>query len=737
MHRWKTLSLLMLALLFTGILSAADPAASFNRSKIDRALMKEIERSQRTDAQKNSYRLLKSKGKTWTCDVIIRYTDINEILRLGIKPQAVYSTLLTARVTVEQVQRLSTARSVSFIEAGKSSEVKLDKSRIEMKVDKLNSGNATGTALKGKGVIVGVIDSGIDWKHQDFRKDSDTTKTRILFLWDQTDERTGVGPATFNYGAEYTSALINDELDGTPAGKVLEDDPNGHGTHVAGIAAGDGSTSGGVYIGVAPEADLIIVKGGNGGFTSTNVINGIAYIRQKAEALGKPFVINMSLGGHNGAHDGTDAQEVVVDEELNGKSGRQIVMAAGNEGSDRIHSNDLLAKGEQKVITLTVPAYTPQADAENDVVYITMWHQAGDAFTVSVKRPDNTVVSAGPRKKVSSSNAAGYVEVSNMQGTANSKGALETTITIADSAENAAPMAGDWIITVKCDSNKVNGVFDLWIAGVTIPGADFTDGHTMNKLVGVPATAELGITVGSYVTKWSWTAMDGLTYSYNGDSRLNDYSTFSSMGPTRDGRQKPDVSAPGQAIAAPRSSLKNPPAHELIGAGGKYVVEQGTSMATPQVAGLIALMLQHQPALSALKIRSVLTTTARKDSLTGASESDQWGFGKVDAVAAISGTTSVRYASGNVPAQFRLEQNYPNPFNPSTTVGFTLRVSGLTNLKVYDALGREVSTLVNEYLEAGVYHERTFNAGGLASGIYFARLTSGGESRMQKMMLVK
>ena len=89
------------------------------------------------------------------------------------------------------------------------------------------------------------------------------------------------------------------------------------------------------------------------------------------------------------------------------------------------------------------------------------------------------------------------------------------------------------------------------------------------------------------------------------------------------------------------------------------------------------------------------------------------------------------------PEQFRLDRNYPNPFNPSTTVGFTLHVSGLTTLKIYDALGREVSTLVNEHLEAGVYHERTFNASHLASGIYFARLTSGGASRMQKMMLVK
>ncbi len=84
-----------------------------------------------------------------------------------------------------------------------------------------------------------------------------------------------------------------------------------------------------------------------------------------------------------------------------------------------------------------------------------------------------------------------------------------------------------------------------------------------------------------------------------------------------------------------------------------------------------------------------------------------------------------------------LLQNYPNPFNPSTTLGFTLQVPGLTTLKIYDALGRELATLVNEHLEAGVYHERTFDASHLASGIYFARLTSGGTSQMKKMSLIK
>ncbi|MBP6672158.1 MAG: T9SS type A sorting domain-containing protein, partial [Bacteroidetes bacterium] len=89
------------------------------------------------------------------------------------------------------------------------------------------------------------------------------------------------------------------------------------------------------------------------------------------------------------------------------------------------------------------------------------------------------------------------------------------------------------------------------------------------------------------------------------------------------------------------------------------------------------------------------------------------------------------------PTVFALSENYPNPFNPSTTIEFTLQNTGLTTLKVYNAVGQEVATLVNEVLEAGVYHQKQFNAGNLASGIYFARLTSGSQSQLKKLVLIK
>lgn len=668
--------------------------------------------------------------------VIVYTTSVKNFPSVGTQPMSFNGTLCVVHATYDQLVQLSNLPEVSYIEAPRTSYVRLDKSIPEMHVDKLHDGSFNGTVYKGQGTIVGVFDTGIDWKHQDFRFDSDTTKSRILFIWDQTDTRTGMAPAGYTYGVEYTQAQIDDELDGSPTGTVLEQDVVGHGTHVASIAAGDGSTSGGLYQGVAPEAELIIVKGGDDGFATDNIINGITYIRQKAVAAGKPFVINLSLGNHDGAHDGTSAEEIAIDAELTGTTGRQIVIAAGNEGSDAIHSDSTVASGTTNTIFFDIPSYTPTPGSQNDYVVLDMWYHPHDSITVSISTPNNTTISARTSQQMSQSTTQGRVEIYNAENGTNPKnGDRECYIQIFDATSGTVPVAGQWKISIKGESINDGGAYDVWIASTTMNNVVFTTGATFRKLVGMPGTAKKSITVGAYATKWSWKSVDSKTYSYTEANRVNNFSTFSSMGPTRDGRLKPDVSAPGQAIAAALSSSSSPDQSNEVFGGG-YVIEQGTSMASPHVAGLVALLLQANPALTPEQIRADLTASARKDSFTGSENNPQWGHGKVDATAALQAVLSIRQEPTVTPSAFALFQNYPNPFNPSTTIRFEIPFRSKVLLEVYSSLGKKIATVVNDELDKGVYAS-SFNGTGLASGIYFYVLQSSSGIQSRKMLLLK
>lgn len=260
----------------------------------------------------------------------------------GVEIQATIGHIATAKTTREGLLHLAKLTEVERIDISRFMQPCLDVSRISTEVDHLYSGNPS---YRGNGVLVAIFDSGIDWRHEDFI--DNFGKFRILYLWDVTDNA-GPHPTGFDYGSEYTQAQINDEIDGSPTGLVREKDTNSHGTHVAGIAGGDGSATGHGYdakrySGMAPQADLIIVKGGDNSYSTANQINGTAYIMAKAEQLGRPVVINFSIGGHAGAHDGTELHEQAIDAAVG--PGKAIVIAAMNDGGEPLHASGSVAQG--------------------------------------------------------------------------------------------------------------------------------------------------------------------------------------------------------------------------------------------------------------------------------------------------------------------------------------------------------------------------------------------------------
>ncbi|RYF70859.1 MAG: hypothetical protein EOO39_14935, partial [Cytophagaceae bacterium] len=331
---------------------------------------------------------------------VIVYTKKGAALRdSGMVINSVLPTFATAWVTTEQISRMSYMNEVKYIGVSEVDQLHNDVARGGSGVDMLHNGALNGTPYKGKGVIVAIYDSGIDWDHLDFRDPVDPTKSRIIRLWDQTITATGseAPPAGYSYGVEYTQAHINDELDGSPAGFVRENDTNGHGTHVSGTAAGNGAARADrKYAGMAPEADIIFIKGGNGSFPITNSVDAITYLQGLATTLGRPIVLNMSIGGLAGAHDGTRPHELAADVFTASGPGRVIVISAGNDNGSLVHKETLLPASGVAQIDFTVPNATA-----TDIFRFRTYTSDADPLSAVLTVPGGQTVSVSANQNVS------------------------------------------------------------------------------------------------------------------------------------------------------------------------------------------------------------------------------------------------------------------------------------------------------------------------------------------------
>lgn len=562
----------------------------------------------------------------------IVYTSNPEAVRMaGIHVNSDFKTFVTAQLRPEDMIRLARIEQVKFLDPGSVNYPHLDLSIPEVGVNLLHAGFLNDTQYKGKDVIVVVYDTGIDWTHHDFRVPGDTTKTRILFIWDQTitaDLAKGESPPVgFSYGVEYTAQHIEDELDGTPAGFVRERDINGHGTHVAGIAVGNGLSLNKKYMGVAPEADIIVIKGGDGSFSETKMIDGLTYARNKAQLRGKPVVLNWSIGGHQGPHDGSRAYELAVNDFVSA-AGRVVVISAGNDGDKDIHFNGSISAGVSETLTITVPSYTPNSGTNNDRFTLDIWFDGNPSVRATVTSPSGISVTRDQGQTgVHSDNTDGTIDFWNYQSNLNN--ARNIYLNVRDADATKPPKSGSWTLTITSLSGSTQ--YDGWLVERIVSNnqpTTISNGNT-SKTVAMPGTARDAITVGSYVTRWSWPTASSTVVQYSGTERTTNISTFSSIGPTRDGRMKPELAAPGQGIGASLSSSISRSASFVL-PGSKHHINQGTSMAAPHVTGAVAVLLGKFPTLTATQVKSLLTSTATVDAMTGSVPNYTWGYGKMN-----------------------------------------------------------------------------------------------------------
>lgn len=535
----------------------------------------------------------------------------------GLRPGTVSGRIATARLPLSSLPWLADLAGVERIEAARRQWPLLDEAVPAGRVDQVWNG---APAYTGDGVLVGVVDSGLDWRHDDFQNADGST--RIVAIWDLYG--TGTPPAGFAYGAEYDAADVE-------AGDVDQVDSSGHGTHVTGIAAGNGRASSGLYRGVAYESEILFAKAYDdaaGGFDESRTIDAVNYLVDKAAALDLPIAINLSLGSHFGAHDGTTAQEQLIDD-LSGE-GVVFCVAAGNEGEGSVH-HAVPANGGTAVLAIE-DFYDPNEGTGDDYVLMQAWVEEGTSISITTPGGQTLNPVAAGVGDVSYDTAHGTVLVNN-EGSVDPYNGDQTIWIQLDDQLGTDLAGGEWSIRFLNGSGSAH----IWKLAATMaagfPGSD--QGYS----VASPGTAAGAITVAAWKTRNQWPSVAG-TAGYTGTwgaVAIGDRAPFSSIGPTRDGREKPDLVTPGMAIIAAYSRDTTPvPASTLRIAGGDYIAGQGTSMASPFACGVAALLLQKNPSLTAAEIKGVLRAAAKTDAYTGTTWNAEFGAGKIDAAAALA-----------------------------------------------------------------------------------------------------
>ncbi|MBN2029006.1 S8 family serine peptidase [bacterium] len=664
-------------------------------------------------------------------EVFVQTTDPEILKRKVVSVRSVIGDIVTAVLPLSRIRSIAELTEVSFMEASSVCRPLLDMSIPEINVDQVWNGDL-GTVYRGEGVIVGIYDSGIDWSHPDFIDEGDTT-SRVLYLWDQTVE-SGPHPDGYAYGTEYTQAEINDEIDGTPEGIVQGRDSTGHGTHVAGIAAGNGRAGGNgqpTYIGVAPEADLIVVKGGNEtGFTEARIIHGIDYIFKKAEAMNppRPAVVNLSVGGtQRGPHDGTSSFETGLDNLLDGKTGRAVVVAAGNDGDQAIHFKDNFSPPSDSHIVEFQVDFT--RSGLEDYVAFDIWCHNQVNLSATLITPEDSVY--GPFHSVQNKiykTVWGRIDVIVINYTSREETNIHLRISdrISEGELTDHLTLGSWKLVLSGSAGPVEG----WLYDSSM-GAQITSDVDYSTLINEPGNARFCITVGSYISRLEWPHQPSKAGMID-DFQIGALSDFSSPGPKRNSpMEKPDIVAPGESIVSAYSSDVDPgPGPDSITPDGQYRAWKGTSMAAPHVTGVIALMFQIDPELDVSDIKNIFISTSRKDEFTGEEAwNPKWGYGKLDAYGALQKTTSVQEGGGSLlPESIALSQNYPNPFNGSTVITYTIpgQYEGPVTLELFDMTGRKVRTLVQEMQTSGqheiIWEGRDDQGLQVGSGVYVYQL---------------
>lgn len=468
--------------------------------------------------------------------------------------------------------------------------------------------------LKGQGILVGFVDTGITYENSCFRYTDGST--RIRAIWDQTATpvRDEMLPDGFVYGVEYTREAINEALRSDhPRQLVPQTDENGHGTILASIACGSEDPASN-FTGAVPFSDILVVKLKEAKpylkdfyyipqtqpvYQENDIMAAVAYLEKKAEEYGQPLIICMGLGTNNGSHSGAS----VLSEFLNDIGGlwrRCIVTASGNEALARHHFSGR-STGEAVSVEINV-------EKDMDGFYLELWASAPELFAVSVRAPGGTVLPPVPSRLGGHQEFRFHLENTRLTIDYRTVGRMHGDQLVFVRFERA--VRGIWTLNVYPDTT-INGDFHVWLPMTgMLPSDVFFLRPDPDVTLTVPSIAEAPITVGGYQTS------DGSLYLNSG------------RGFTVSGIVKPNFTAPAVGIQG-------------VGIRGNYVTITGTSAAAAITTGACAQIMEwgvlrrEDIALNSVEIRNILVRGCQRNP-DQTYPNPLWGYGKLDVYQALS-----------------------------------------------------------------------------------------------------
>lgn len=597
-------------------------------------------------------------------------TDWQAVRELGATIGLCSDGFATITLPARQLEALSAVQGISYVQAAQPVHLMLDEVRADVSADLAHAYRPAdavpdGLPYTGHGVIIGQVDAGLDYRHRAFR--TADGQLRIARVWEQGTDAAAASipgmhkPENFRYGAEFDTPELILQAGG-------DSEYGSHGTHVMGIAAGSDTWLDGQFRGIAPDAELVMVSlVGEADLDNIRVSDAIKYIFDYADEQGKPCVINLSLGSHHGPHDGTSLFDQVADG-MQGP-GRLIVGASGNYGGDLFHASRSVENTEAQPDTLQLylchAFYSQYAYGD-----VELW--ADSLLQLQFDLLDHNTFS-GATDAVASFTMVDALdgEVHSYTLGRNITGSVQVTAELNPLNDKLHLVLRSWItgqrtnhqVAMRIVSVQGSGKYDVWAddaklsfatrdkyGTIALPEGFYNpDGESTITEIG--GTAKRILSVGAYNTRDHFT-MEGSdevyevnypvqTYpvQYSEPLYLAERCVFSGFGPTADGRQKPEVCAPGSFIISAISGYDQTQQYlythytDADGHTNRYGYLQGTSFSCPVVTGAVALWLQACPTLSPEQLKEAIAATSRTDELT--TDTRRWGAGRLDVLAGL------------------------------------------------------------------------------------------------------